>query len=69
MSVWDDLVGQDRVVEQLTAAAKAARASVLAGRTADAPAGNYFTHCGYYFAGAQRRILCRRDANHRVLIE
>ncbi|MER5862126.1 DNA polymerase III subunit delta' [Kitasatospora sp. NPDC002040] len=40
MSVWDDLVGQDRVVEQLTAAARAARATVLAGRTADAPAGN-----------------------------
>ncbi|MGW4692009.1 DNA polymerase III subunit delta' [Kitasatospora cineracea] len=32
MSVWDDLVGQDRVVEQLQAAARAARASVLAGR-------------------------------------
>ncbi|BFV58451.1 DNA polymerase III subunit delta' [Kitasatospora sp. CMC57] len=40
MSVWDDLVGQDRVVEQLTAAARAARATVLAGRTAGAPAGN-----------------------------
>ncbi|GAA1147086.1 DNA polymerase-3 subunit delta' [Kitasatospora gansuensis] len=40
MSVWDDLVGQDRVVEQLTAAAGAARATVLAGRTAAAPAGN-----------------------------
>ncbi|GLW70093.1 DNA polymerase III subunit delta [Kitasatospora phosalacinea] len=39
MSVWDDLVGQDRVVEQLQAAARAARASVLAGRR-EAPAGN-----------------------------
>ncbi|BAJ29382.1 MULTISPECIES: DNA polymerase III subunit delta' [Kitasatospora] len=39
MSVWDDLVGQDRVVEQLQAAARAARASVLAGR-GQAPAGN-----------------------------
>ncbi|WP_189276636.1 DNA polymerase III subunit delta' [Kitasatospora griseola] len=39
MSVWDDLVGQDRVVEQLQAAARAARASVLAGR-GEAPAGN-----------------------------
>ncbi|GAA2232467.1 MULTISPECIES: DNA polymerase III subunit delta' [Kitasatospora] len=34
MSVWDDLVGQDRVVEQLKAAAQAARATVAAGRTA-----------------------------------
>jgi DNA polymerase III subunit delta' len=40
VSVWDDLVGQDRVVEQLTAAARAARATVLAGRTAGTPAGN-----------------------------
>ena len=32
MAVWDDLVGQERVVEQLTAAARAARATVLAGR-------------------------------------
>ncbi|MFF0389265.1 DNA polymerase III subunit delta' [Kitasatospora sp. NPDC004615] len=39
MSVWDDLVGQDRVVEQLQAAARAARASVLAGR-GEAPEGN-----------------------------
>ncbi|MGK4581774.1 DNA polymerase III subunit delta' [Kitasatospora sp. HPMI-4] len=39
MSVWDDLVGQDRVVEQLTAAAQAARATVAAGRTAAAEAG------------------------------
>ncbi|MEV7176903.1 DNA polymerase III subunit delta' [Kitasatospora sp. NPDC093679] len=38
MSVWDDLVGQDRVVEQLSAAARAARATVAAGRTAGAPA-------------------------------
>jgi DNA polymerase-3 subunit delta' len=37
--VWDDLVGQDRVVEQLQAAARAARASVLAGR-GGAAAGN-----------------------------
>ncbi|WP_035800103.1 DNA polymerase III subunit delta' [Kitasatospora mediocidica] len=34
MAVWDDLVGQERVVEQLTAAARAARATVLAGRGA-----------------------------------
>ncbi|MEV8095930.1 DNA polymerase III subunit delta' [Kitasatospora sp. NPDC085879] len=34
MSVWDDLVGQDRVVEQLSAAARAARATVAAGRAA-----------------------------------
>ncbi|MFJ9519524.1 DNA polymerase III subunit delta' [Kitasatospora sp. NPDC101801] len=40
MSVWDDLVGQDRVVEQLTAAAGAARATVVAGRSAGVPAGN-----------------------------
>jgi DNA polymerase-3 subunit delta' len=33
VTVWDDLVGQDRVVEQLTAAATAARATVLAGRS------------------------------------
>ncbi|WP_030272795.1 DNA polymerase III subunit delta' [Streptomyces sp. NRRL B-24484] len=39
MSVWDDLVGQDRVVEQLSAAARAARAAVAAGRTPGAPAG------------------------------
>ncbi|MFJ5922382.1 DNA polymerase III subunit delta' [Kitasatospora sp. NPDC092948] len=39
MSVWDDLVGQDRVVEQLQAAARAARAAVLAGR-GEAPEGN-----------------------------
>ncbi|MFB7944569.1 DNA polymerase III subunit delta' [Kitasatospora phosalacinea] len=39
MSMWDDLVGQDRVVEQLQAAARAARASVLAGR-GETPAGN-----------------------------
>ncbi|MFI5529296.1 DNA polymerase III subunit delta' [Kitasatospora sp. NPDC051853] len=39
MSVWDDLVGQDRVVEQLTAAAVAARATVAAGRAGDAPSG------------------------------
>ncbi|MFI6449454.1 DNA polymerase III subunit delta' [Kitasatospora sp. NPDC050543] len=32
MAVWDDLVGQERVVEQLTAAARAARATVVAGR-------------------------------------
>ncbi|MEW1909437.1 DNA polymerase III subunit delta' [Kitasatospora sp. NPDC085895] len=38
MSVWDDLVGQDRVVEQLSAAARAARATAAAGRTAGAPA-------------------------------
>ncbi|MDH6124554.1 DNA polymerase III subunit delta' [Kitasatospora sp. GP82] len=41
MSVWDDLVGQDRVVEQLTAAAQAARAAVAAGRgAAPGPGGN-----------------------------
>ncbi|MEU3570396.1 DNA polymerase III subunit delta' [Kitasatospora sp. NPDC036755] len=34
MAVWDDLVGQDRVVEQLTAAARAAGATVEAGRGA-----------------------------------
>lgn len=39
MSVWDDLVGQDRVVEQLQAAARAARATVAAGRTAAAESG------------------------------
>jgi DNA polymerase-3 subunit delta' len=39
--VWDDLVGQDRVVEQLQAAATAARGTVLAGRgAAPAPGGN-----------------------------
>ncbi|MEV4558367.1 DNA polymerase III subunit delta' [Kitasatospora sp. NPDC049285] len=42
MSVWDDLVGQDRVVEQLEAAARAARATVSAGRgqVAGIPGGN-----------------------------
>ncbi|MDH6138316.1 DNA polymerase-3 subunit delta' [Kitasatospora sp. GP30] len=41
MTVWDDLVGQERVVEQLTAAASAARATVLAGRSgAPAPGAN-----------------------------
>ncbi|GAA1993516.1 DNA polymerase III subunit delta' [Kitasatospora viridis] len=39
MTVWDDLVGQDRVVEQLTAAASAARAAVLAGRSGTAEPG------------------------------
>ncbi|MBV2154752.1 DNA polymerase III subunit delta' [Kitasatospora sp. SUK 42] len=34
MAVWDDLVGQERVVEQLTAAARAAGATVAAGRGA-----------------------------------
>ncbi|MFI6153987.1 DNA polymerase III subunit delta' [Kitasatospora sp. NPDC051170] len=34
MAVWDDLVGQERVVEQLTAAARAAGAAVEAGRGA-----------------------------------
>ncbi|MEV4615000.1 DNA polymerase III subunit delta' [Kitasatospora sp. NPDC049258] len=37
MSVWDDLVGQDRVVEQLEAAARAARATVVAGRGSAGP--------------------------------
>ncbi|GAA2991164.1 DNA polymerase III subunit delta' [Streptomyces lactacystinicus] len=32
MAVWDDLVGQERVVEQLTAAARAAGATIEAGR-------------------------------------
>ena len=39
MAVWDDLVGQERVVEQLTAAAGAARATVVAGRGAGAGTG------------------------------
>lgn len=34
LAVWDDLVGQERVVEQLTAAARAAGAAVEAGRGA-----------------------------------
>nr|WP_223245112.1 DNA polymerase III subunit delta' [Streptomyces sp. CBMA156] len=34
VAVWDDLVGQERVVEQLTAAARAAGATVEAGRGA-----------------------------------
>ncbi|MEU9042477.1 MULTISPECIES: DNA polymerase III subunit delta' [unclassified Kitasatospora] len=34
MAVWDDLVGQERVVEQLTAAARAAGAAVEVGRGA-----------------------------------
>ncbi|MFI9269614.1 DNA polymerase III subunit delta' [Kitasatospora sp. NPDC052896] len=42
MAVWDDLVGQEQVVEQLTAAARAARATVAAGRGGGsaAPGGN-----------------------------
>ncbi|MDH6117079.1 DNA polymerase III subunit delta' [Kitasatospora sp. GAS204B] len=40
MAVWDDLVGQERVVEQLTAAARAARATVLAGRSGAVAGGN-----------------------------
>ncbi|GAA4855362.1 DNA polymerase III subunit delta' [Kitasatospora terrestris] len=41
MSVWDDLVGQDRVVEQLEAAARAANATAVAGRSAaPVPGGN-----------------------------
>ncbi|GJF28367.1 DNA polymerase III subunit delta [Kitasatospora sp. NE20-6] len=41
MSVWDDMVGQDRVVEQLSAAARAAHAIAAAGREgAAAPGGN-----------------------------
>ncbi|MGW4898786.1 DNA polymerase III subunit delta' [Kitasatospora sp. NPDC004240] len=40
MAVWDDLVGQERVVEQLSAAARAAGATVAAGRGAGAPAGS-----------------------------
>ncbi|MFB6888385.1 DNA polymerase III subunit delta' [Kitasatospora sp. NPDC056327] len=39
MAVWDDLVGQERVVEQLTAAARAAGAIVGAGRGAGPEAG------------------------------
>ncbi|MBO1415390.1 DNA polymerase III subunit delta' [Streptomyces sp. FH025] len=39
MAVWDDLVGQERVVEQLTAAARAAGATVAAGRGAAADQG------------------------------
>ncbi len=34
LAVWDDLVGQERVVEQLTAAARAAGATVEVGRGA-----------------------------------
>ncbi|MFE2725443.1 DNA polymerase III subunit delta' [Kitasatospora sp. NPDC059327] len=41
MAVWDDLVGQERVVEQLTAAARAAGATAAAGRgAATVPGGN-----------------------------
>ncbi|MEY9968121.1 DNA polymerase-3 subunit delta' [Streptacidiphilus sp. MAP12-16] len=44
MSVWDDLVGQDQVVEQLVAAARSARVVLAGGRTSGeaeqaAPAG------------------------------
>ncbi|MEV7940705.1 DNA polymerase III subunit delta' [Kitasatospora sp. NPDC088264] len=41
MAVWDDLVGQERVVEQLTAAARSAGATIAAGRGAGPqPGGN-----------------------------
>ncbi len=52
MAVWDDLVGQERVVEQLTAAARAARASVVAGRagTPDATNASLMTHA-WLFTG------------------
>ncbi|WP_441245197.1 DNA polymerase III subunit delta' [Kitasatospora sp. McL0602] len=49
MSVWDDLVGQDRVVEQLTAAARAARATVKGTTEADANA-SLMTHA-WLFTG------------------
>ncbi|WP_377270095.1 DNA polymerase III subunit delta' [Peterkaempfera sp. SMS 1(5)a] len=52
MSVWDDLVGQERVVEQLTSAALAARAVVTAGRqeAAGPGTGSAMTHA-WLFTG------------------
>ncbi|MCD0482444.1 DNA polymerase III subunit delta' [Streptacidiphilus sp. ASG 303] len=52
MSVWDDLVGQERAVEQLTTAAVAARAVVAAGRGAPTGpgSGSAMTHA-WLFTG------------------
>ncbi|GAA0385826.1 DNA polymerase III subunit delta' [Streptomyces luteireticuli] len=54
MAVWDDLVGQDRVTEQLTAAARDADALVTAAESADGPvetpAGSRMTHA-WLFTG------------------
>ncbi|MCZ2524589.1 DNA polymerase III subunit delta' [Streptomyces sp. HB2AG] len=50
MAVWDDLVGQDRVVEQLTAAARDADALVAAGSGAPPDPGSSMTHA-WLFTG------------------
>ncbi|MFD6415841.1 DNA polymerase III subunit delta' [Streptomyces sp. NPDC060194] len=51
MAVWDDLVGQERVREQLAAAARDADALVTAGSTgADVPEGSRMTHA-WLFTG------------------
>ncbi|MEV4441384.1 DNA polymerase III subunit delta' [Streptomyces sp. NPDC049577] len=50
MAVWDDLVGQDRVTEQLAAAARDADALVTAGASADALTGSKMTHA-WLFTG------------------
>ncbi|MCF3100452.1 DNA polymerase III subunit delta' [Streptomyces roseoverticillatus] len=53
MAVWDDLVGQDRVMEQLSAAARDADAFVTAARSASGeapPSGGSMTHA-WLFTG------------------
>ncbi|GAA2430223.1 DNA polymerase III subunit delta' [Streptomyces macrosporus] len=52
MAVWDDLIGQDRVVEQLVAAARDADAHVTAAASGDAPrlSGSAMTHA-WLFTG------------------
>lgn len=50
MAVWDDLVGQDRVTEQLAAAARDADALVTAVEGAPSPAASKMTHA-WLFTG------------------
>lgn len=50
MAVWDDLVGQDRVTEQLAAAARDADALAAAGAGAPPPAASKMTHA-WLFTG------------------
>ncbi|PYC69520.1 DNA polymerase III subunit delta' [Streptomyces tateyamensis] len=67
MAVWDDLVGQERVVEQLTAAARAARATVLAGRSGQPESGanaSLMTHAWLFTGppGAGQTVAARAFA-------
>ncbi|KNB52116.1 DNA polymerase III subunit delta' [Streptomyces caatingaensis] len=68
MAVWDDLVGQDRVTEQLAAAARDADALVTAAESADGPvetpAGSRMTHAWLFTGppGAGRAAAARAFA-------